>query len=85
MMHASPTAVETVTILITDLVGSTALESRVGPVVAEELRGEHFSLLRGMVGEAGGREVKNTGDGVRFSMTWARSRSRTRSSTSLAR
>src|SRR3989442_1554950 len=60
----SPTAVETVTILITDLVGSTALESRVGPVVAEELRGEHFSLLRGIIGEAGGREVKSMGDGV---------------------
>lgn len=60
----SPTAVETVTILITDLVGSTALESRVGPVVAEELRGEHFSLLQRTIGEAGGREVKNTGDGL---------------------
>jgi len=51
----TPTAVETVTILITDLVGSTALESRVGAVVAEELRGEHFSLLRRGIGEAGGR------------------------------
>ena len=60
----SPTAVETVTILITDLVGSTALESRVGPVVAEELRDEHFSLLRGTIAEAGGREVKNMGDGL---------------------
>jgi class 3 adenylate cyclase len=56
--------VETVTILITDLVGSTQLESRVGPVVAEALREEHFGLLRGAVGDAGGREVKNTGDGL---------------------
>jgi class 3 adenylate cyclase len=56
--------VETVTILITDLVGSTQLESRVGPIVAEELREEHFGLLREAVGEAGGREVKNTGDGL---------------------
>ena len=31
--------VETVTILFTDLVGYTRLESRVGPVAAEELRG----------------------------------------------
>src|SRR5262245_50231969 len=60
----SPTSVQTVTILITDLVGSTALESRVGPVVADELRDEHFSLLRGIVGEAGGREVKSMGDGL---------------------
>src|SRR5664279_2123088 len=56
--------VETVTILITDLVGSTQLESRVGPVVSEELREEHFGLLRDAVGETGGREVKNTGDGL---------------------
>ncbi len=56
--------VETVTILITDLVGSTQLESRVGPIVAEHLREEHFGLLRDAVGEAGGREVKNTGDGL---------------------
>ncbi len=56
--------VETVTIVITDLVGSTALESRVGPVVSEELRQEHFGLLREVIAEAGGREVKNTGDGL---------------------
>jgi predicted ATPase/class 3 adenylate cyclase len=57
-------AVETVTIVITDLVGSTQLESRVGPVTAEELREEHFGLLREAVSETGGREVKNTGDGL---------------------
>ena len=60
----SSAGVETVTILITDLVGSTQLESRVGPVVSEELREEHFGLLRDAVGEAGGREVKHTGDGL---------------------
>jgi class 3 adenylate cyclase len=31
---------------ITDLVGSTTLESRVEPVVVEELREEHFGLCR---------------------------------------
>jgi class 3 adenylate cyclase len=56
--------VETVTILITDLVGSTGLESRIGPGAADELRAEHFALLRGAVQESGGREVKNTGDGL---------------------
>jgi class 3 adenylate cyclase/tetratricopeptide (TPR) repeat protein len=60
----SSAAVETVTILITDLVGSTELESRVGPILAEELREQHFGLLREAVSEAGGREVKNTGDGL---------------------
>jgi class 3 adenylate cyclase len=57
-------SVETVTILITDLVGSTGLEARIGPNAAEELRQEHFGLLREAVSEAGGREVKHTGDGL---------------------
>ncbi|HEY5316940.1 MAG TPA: AAA family ATPase, partial [Solirubrobacteraceae bacterium] len=57
-------SVETVTMLFTDLVGSTELASRVGPERAEELRVEHFSLLREAVVSAGGREVKNLGDGL---------------------
>jgi class 3 adenylate cyclase len=57
-------SVQTVTILITDLVGSTGLESRIGPAAADELRSEHFSLLRSAIGEASGQEVKNTGDGL---------------------
>ena len=67
MRHAAAkpmNSVETVTILITDLVGSTGLESRIGPGAADELRGEHFSLLRAAIEESGGREVKNTGDGL---------------------
>lgn len=51
-------------VVFTDLVGSTALASRVGPEVAQELRVEHFSLLRAVVGRHGGREVKNLGDGL---------------------
>jgi predicted ATPase/class 3 adenylate cyclase len=57
-------SVETVTVLITDLVGSTGLESRVGPAVADGLRSEHFGLIREALGDTGGREVKNTGDGL---------------------
>lgn len=56
--------VETVTVLFTDLVGSTELASRVGPERAEELRREHFALLREAVVAANGREVKNLGDGL---------------------
>jgi class 3 adenylate cyclase len=62
---------ETVTILFTDLVGSTALASRVGPERAEELRQEHFALLREAVAAAGGREVKNLGDGLMVSFSSA--------------
>jgi class 3 adenylate cyclase len=53
-----------VSILITDLVGSTGLESRIGPGAADELRNEHFALLRDAIDEASGRETKNTGDGL---------------------
>jgi len=50
--------------LITDLVGSTAMADRIGPAAAEELRTEHFGLLRGALERTGGREVKNLGDGL---------------------
>jgi len=54
----------TVTALFTDLVGSTGMEARIGPAKAEELRVEYFTLLREVLAETGGREVKSTGDGV---------------------
>lgn len=57
-------SIETVTILITDLVGSTRLASRVGQTAADDLRHEHFGLLRDAIVETGGTEVKNTGDGL---------------------
>jgi class 3 adenylate cyclase len=56
--------IETVSVLMTDLVGSTAIANRVGPAAAEDLRREHFDLLRGAVERSGGREVKNLGDGL---------------------
>ena len=57
-------AAETITVLFTDLVGSTELLSRVGEASAEELRREHFGLLRAAMSANGGREVKNLGDGL---------------------
>ena len=57
-------SVETVSVLFTDLVGSTGLASRMGPAAAEELRREHFSLLRDAIEATSGREVKNVGDGL---------------------
>ncbi len=56
--------VETVTVLMTDLVGSTGLASRLGPDAADELRKEHFGVLREAIETSRGTEVKNTGDGV---------------------
>ncbi|HME03762.1 MAG TPA: adenylate/guanylate cyclase domain-containing protein, partial [Solirubrobacteraceae bacterium] len=60
----SASAPKTVSVLMTDLMGSTAMADRVGPAVAEELRQEHFGLLRGALERTGGREVKNLGDGL---------------------
>jgi class 3 adenylate cyclase/tetratricopeptide (TPR) repeat protein len=56
--------VETISVLITDLVGSTSLASRIGPTAADELRREHFAVLREAIAQTGGREVKNLGDGL---------------------
>ncbi len=58
------TAPEMVAVLMTDLVGSTAMADRVGPAAAEELRTEHFGLLRRALERTTGREVKNLGDGL---------------------
>src|SRR5581483_3575766 len=55
---------ETVTVLFTDLVGSTELSARLGPVAADEVRRVHFGILRDAVADNGGTEVKNLGDGL---------------------
>jgi class 3 adenylate cyclase len=68
------TAIETVAVLMTDLVGSTAMADRLGPAAAEELRQEHFGLLRGALQRTGGREVKNLGDGLIVAFSSALSR-----------
>ena len=57
-------SVELGTIWLVDLVGSTRLATSVGPVRADELRDEYFALLREAIDACGGREFKNTGDGL---------------------
>jgi class 3 adenylate cyclase/tetratricopeptide (TPR) repeat protein len=59
----------TATFLFTDLVGSTALASRLGPEAAEALRQAHFAILRGAAEGTGGIEVKTTGDGIMLMFT----------------
>ena len=54
----------TVSLLFTDLVGSTAMGDRLGDERADHLRREHFSLLREELAKHRGREVKTTGDGL---------------------
>jgi class 3 adenylate cyclase len=54
----------TVTVLFTDLVGSTELMSRLGAEAFDRLRQAHFAALRQAIDRHGGEEVKNTGDGL---------------------
>jgi class 3 adenylate cyclase/tetratricopeptide (TPR) repeat protein len=54
----------TVTVVFTDLVGSTALASRIGDVEIEAIRRSHFAALRAAISATGGEEVKNLGDGL---------------------
>src|SRR5512139_400898 len=54
----------TVTLLFTDLVGSTALLQRVGDEPAQRIFQMHHKLLRDAVAANGGHEVKWLGDGL---------------------
>ncbi|GAC1598013.1 MAG: hypothetical protein NVS3B21_23140 [Acidimicrobiales bacterium] len=53
-----------VTLLFTDLAGSSALLHRLGDEAGEEMRRLHFGILREAVEQNGGQEVKNLGDGL---------------------
>jgi class 3 adenylate cyclase/tetratricopeptide (TPR) repeat protein len=55
---------EHITVLFTDLVGSTELATSLAPGAADELRNRHFSCLRQAIAASGGTEVKNLGDGL---------------------
>src|SRR5215468_1373806 len=55
---------ETVTVVFTDLVGSTELANRLGHDAYEALRHEHFTALRTALAKHNGTEVKTTGDGL---------------------
>jgi class 3 adenylate cyclase len=54
----------TLTLLFTDLVGSTELLDRLGDDRGDRLRRDHFAILRKAAGEHGGQEVKSLGDGL---------------------
>ena len=54
-------SIELATILVTDLVGSTRLATSVGAVRADELRDEHFDVLREAIRAWGGARVQEHG------------------------
>src|SRR3954447_16788437 len=53
-----------VTILFTDLVGSTSLFDRQSDEAANDMRRRHFAALREAIAAHGGQEIKSTGDGL---------------------
>src|SRR5882757_3707120 len=58
-----------VTIMFTDLVGSTQMLDRLGDVAGEELLRSHFTELRQAIAAHEGREIKNLGDGLMVAFT----------------
>src|ERR1044072_8010293 len=56
--------VELATILLTDLVASTSTAARLGPERADRLPDDDFAVLREGFHRFGGREFKNSGDGL---------------------
>jgi class 3 adenylate cyclase/pimeloyl-ACP methyl ester carboxylesterase len=57
-----------VTLLFTDLVGSTTLTQRLGDARAQELLRAHDGIVREALRAHGGTEVKHTGDGIMASL-----------------
>ena len=54
----------TMTVVFSDVVGSTDLLRRLGERGWDDVRRQHFSVLREALAEHEGAEVKNTGDGL---------------------
>jgi len=60
-----------VTILFTDMEGSTSLTQRLGDAAAQELLRTHNAIIREALKAHGGSEIKHTGDGVMASFSTA--------------
>src|SRR5215213_2922876 len=63
-MPQAPNSTKTIALVFTDLVGSTELMSQLEPDRADRVRRDHFARLQASVDRAGGRTVKNLGDGL---------------------
>jgi class 3 adenylate cyclase len=66
VLAASPGAAP-VTILFTDMEGSTAFTQRLGDARAQEVVRAHNRIVRESLAAHGGREIKHTGDGIMIS------------------
>ncbi len=62
-----------VTILFTDMEGSTTLADRLGDAAAQEVRRAHNDIVRSALAANSGNEIKHTGDGIMASFATASS------------
>jgi class 3 adenylate cyclase len=60
-----------VTVLFTDMVGSTDMTQSRGDVAAQEIVRRHNNIVRAALAEYAGKEVKHTGDGIMASFSSA--------------
>ena len=56
-------------VMFTDICGSTELTQRLGDQASLALIRDHDAVVRAVLGDTGGREVKHTGDGIMASFT----------------
>ncbi len=63
-VESDTTASALVTILFTDMEGSTALTQRLGDAKAQDLLRAHNTIIRDALKAHGGSEIKHTGDGI---------------------
>ena len=63
---------ETLTVMFTDIEGSTELATVMGDAAAREIGRVHDSVVRSQLAGRGGQEVKSTGDGLLVRFTSAR-------------
>ena len=58
------TASSTITVMFTDMVGSTDMTQDRGDVAAQEIVRRHNTIVRMAISQFGGKEIKHTGDGI---------------------
>lgn len=61
---SAETTNQPVTVLFTDIAGSTAMTQKLGDVGAQEVVRAHNDIVRGAIKAFAGKEVKHTGDGI---------------------
>lgn len=62
--RAKQLSASTVTIMFTDMVGSTSLTQAIGDAAAQDIIRAHNSIVRAALAQNRGKEVKHTGDGI---------------------